>query len=55
MANDPNTATLAPPDAPVTAGRRPRIWPPTVLLVVFWAAYAVQRWTALGTDPGFPG
>ncbi|WP_020472660.1 PQQ-binding-like beta-propeller repeat protein [Zavarzinella formosa] len=33
----------------------PRVWPPVLLLGIFWAAYSVQRWTELGISFGFLG
>jgi hypothetical protein len=33
----------------------PRIWPPLVVLAVFWAAYSLWRWTELGASLGFLG
>src|SRR5262249_46367764 len=32
-----------------------RVWPPIVLLVLFWATYSVWRWTELGPSLGFMG
>jgi outer membrane protein assembly factor BamB len=34
---------------------QPRTWPPVVLLGLFWAIYAVWRWTDLGMTLGFMG
>src|SRR5262249_21528726 len=33
----------------------PRVWPPVVLLALFWAVYAVWRWTEMGISLGFMG
>src|SRR5262249_36535359 len=35
--------------------RLPRIWPPVVLLGLFWTIYSVWRWTELGASLGFVG
>ena len=53
------TATVADPQHPSEPGtapaRPPRVWPPVVLLGVFWAVYSVWRWTELGPSLGFLG
>jgi outer membrane protein assembly factor BamB len=33
----------------------PRIWPPILLLGIFWIMYSVLRWTELGNSLGFTG
>jgi outer membrane protein assembly factor BamB len=33
----------------------PRIWPPFVLLAIFWTIYSALRWTDLGVSLGFMG
>ncbi len=33
----------------------PRIWPPVVLLTLFWVVYSVWRWTDMGLSLGFMG
>src|SRR5215831_14801522 len=33
----------------------PRIWPPVVLLCLFWPIYSFWRWTELGIALGFMG
>src|SRR5205809_1384685 len=35
--------------------RLPRVWPPVVLLGLFWTVYSVWRWTELGITLGFLG
>jgi hypothetical protein len=35
--------------------RLPRVWPPLVLLGIFWAVYSLWRWTELGISLGFLG
>ncbi|MFL5340598.1 MAG: PQQ-binding-like beta-propeller repeat protein [Gemmataceae bacterium] len=37
------------------ATRPPRVWPPLLLLAMFWVAYSVLRWTELGVGAGFFG
>lgn len=44
-----------PETGPAVSARLPRIWPPIVLLGVFWTVYSVWRWTDLGTSLGFMG
>ncbi len=35
--------------------KAPRLWPPVVLLGLFWALYSILRWTDLGASLGFMG
>ena len=58
MANQEDLATLtyplSAPSATVSA-RLPRIWPPALLLGLFWATYSLWRWTEFGASLGFMG
>ena len=44
-----------PESAPAASAKSSRIWPPALLLVLFWTLYAVLRWTDLGASLGFTG
>src|SRR5262245_30008908 len=58
MASQPNLVAApkssVKPAAPPAASAA-RVWPPLVLLALFWAIYAVWRWTELGSSLGFMG
>ena len=52
----PGASPSSPPGGTRPASdKRPRLWPPVLLLGIFWTLFAVLRWSGLGVALGFAG